>query len=72
MRHKHRYGFVSRHISSFVMQRMHVLNAQWENTATRDDEQANMEISMYLTMHYILPSSIKKTPNMNLDLEMIL
>jgi hypothetical protein len=54
------------------MQRMHVLNAQWENTATRDDEQANMEISMYLTMHYILPSSIKKTPNMNLDLEMIL
>jgi hypothetical protein len=45
---------------------MHVLNAQWENTATRDDEQANMEISMYLTMHYILPSSIKMTPNMNL------
>jgi hypothetical protein len=35
------------------MQRMHVLNAQWENTATRDDEQANMEISMYLTMHYM-------------------
>ena len=29
------------------MQRMHVCNAQWENTATRDDDQANMEMSMY-------------------------
>jgi hypothetical protein len=34
VRHTHRYWFVSRHISSFVMQRMHVCNAQWENTAS--------------------------------------
>ena len=32
MRHKHRYWFVSRHISSFTMQRMHVCNTQWEST----------------------------------------
>ena len=36
MRHNHRYWFVSRHISSFTMQRMHLCNAQWESTASTE------------------------------------
>ena len=34
VRHTHRYWFVSRHISSFAMQRMHVCNTQWESTVS--------------------------------------
>jgi hypothetical protein len=39
---------------------------------SRDDNQANMEMPMYQTIYYILPTSRKETPNMGLDMEMIL
>ena len=49
----------------------------WPETESRDDNQANMEMPMYQTIYYILPTSRKETPilaraNMGLDMEMIL
>ena len=48
---------------------------------SRDDNQANMEMPMYQTIYYLLPTSRKETPilawdeveaNLGLDMEMIL
>ena len=55
MRHKHRYWFISRHISSFVMQRMHVSNAQWENTAST--QVIEMFILWIISNSYLIPQT---------------
>ena len=55
MRHKHRYWFVSRYIWSFVMQRMHVCNAQWEyNASTQVTE---IFILWIISNSYLIPQT---------------
>jgi hypothetical protein len=55
VRHKHRYWFVSRYFSSFVMQRMHVCNAQWENTA--GTQVTEIFILWIISNSYLIPQT---------------